>query len=96
MSDLEKEHAIGEITEAVRARAYADLSGLARLAGDLYRENRELRDELSRLRDENRLNAAIAADFRTLAEFIRKTNELSGGLGAVRDIHTALTNLEKF
>jgi len=96
MSDLEKEHAIGEITEAVRARAYADLAGLARLAADLHKENRQLRDELSRLRDENSLNASSLADFRKLADFIRQTYQVSGGLGAVRDIYTALVNLERF
>lgn len=96
MSDLEKEHAIGEITEAVRARAYADLAGLARLAADLHKENRDLRDELSRLRDENSLNASTVADFRKLADFIRQTYQVSGGLGAVRDIYTALVNLERF
>lgn len=96
MSDFEKEHAVGEIAEAVRARAYADLAGLARLAADLHKENRQLRDELSRLRDENSLNASTVADFRKLADFIRQTYQVSGGLGAVRDIYTALVNLERF
>ena len=96
LSPLQKEHAVGEIAEAVRARAYADLAGLARLAADLHKENRELRDELNRFRDENAVNASTVADFRKLADFIRQTYQVSGGLGAVRDIYTALVNLERF
>ena len=69
---------------------------LVLLVADLHEQNQALREKAEALAREAVVNEKIAADFDLLADYIRKTNDVSGGLGAVRDIHSYLGGLERF
>lgn len=70
------------------------IAKLAALAAGLYAEVAELKVEVSSLKFEALVLKESQADLDSLVAFINKTNETSGGLGPVRDIHTFARNLE--
>ena len=70
------------------------IAKLAALAAGLYAEVAELKVEVRSLKFEAEVLEETRKDFDSLVAFINKTNETSGGLGAVRDIHTFARNLE--
>jgi len=83
----------------VRARAYIDLVGLAKLAGDLHRENRNLRFEVESLeRQKKHLRAQFLVAFNRFNQFERAVADLgdrAGGLEAVRDFLQTVSLINK-
>jgi hypothetical protein len=83
----------------VRARAYIDLVGLAKLAGDLHKENRDLRFQVessTRLyQNKNRIIQQFAQKLHDYREAIKNTVARAGGLEAVRDLETEINRIDR-
>ncbi len=83
----------------VRARAYIDLVGLAKLAGDLHKENRDLRFELEssgRLKaNQSRMIKRLFDKLEAYSRAIKSTVTRSGGLEAVRELETAIKQIDR-
>lgn len=96
-AEIERQMSDEPLTE-VRARAYLDLVGLAKLAGDLHRENRELRFEVESLeRQKKHLRQQFLVAFNRFAQFERIVANLgdsAGGLEVVRRFLQAYRDIQ--